>query len=230
MSLITPSGDKIIHLEPQPNFPTDDALSGNAEVIGILLEKNPGIVGQSNFLQEHQRVLHSIATMSMRRGGIQMETNPETFQGFTIGFSALEFIAMLLKGRALNMDLAAKQFAELYPKNPFMEDPSIFESLRLMQTLNDKPKPILNEAVVFEDAPEALNQAGSVDTQFFSIVDADKQSSWANRYTTWPDRQPNTFTLVMKIAEGQSDRLRFAAAALLGAQTAAELQDPSIAA
>lgn len=234
MTHTEPAGGKIIHLEPQPNFPTDDALSGNAAVIGYLIENEPGIVGQSRFLQAHQRVLHEIATLSMRRGGVQMKTNPETYQGFTLGFSAIDFMTMLLKGRALNLQLAAEQFGKLYPKNPYLEEPSIFDSIRLLLGTDTASTPPLNEADILEDAPEAITQPTAVDRQFASLVEADTQatqaSGWANRFTTWPDRKPNTFALILKVAGAHSDRLPFVAATVLGAQTAAELQDPSIAA
>ena len=231
MNVEIPHEKKLVYLKSQPRFPSEDVSEGNADVIGLLLRENPGIIGQSRFLQEHQRVLHHIATVSMRRGGIRIETAPETYRGFTLGFSALDFMTMLLKGRALNMQLAARQFADLYPAHPFMEDPSIFESLRFIQTVDDAPEPVLNEAVIFEDAPEAATEQPSpIDVQFLGIQEANKQRSWAERYTTWPDRQPHTFALVMNLSVAHADSLRFAAGAVLGAQTATELQDPFIAA
>ena len=231
MSLEMPHDKKLVYLESQPRFPSEDVSAGNAEVIGLLLRENPGIVGQSRFLQAHQRVLHHIATVSMRRGGIRMETSPETYGGFTLGFSALDVITMLLRGRALTMQLAARQFAALYPAHPFMEDPTIFESLRFIQTMDDAPQPVLSEAAIFEDAPEAAAEKPSpIDVQLLGIEEADKQRSWAERYTTWPDRRPNTFALVINLSTAHADSLRFAAGAVLGAQTASELQDPYIAA
>ncbi len=167
----------------------------------------------------------------MRRGGISIQTNPETYGGFTLGFSALDFMTMLLKGRALNLQLAARQFAELYPAHPFMEDPTILESLRFIQTMDTAPEPVLSEAEIFEDAPGATTEKLSpVDTQFLGIQEANKQRNWADRYTTWPDRQPHTFALVVSLSMAHADSLRFAAGAVLGAQTATELQDPFIAA
>ncbi len=57
-----PHEKKLVYLESQPRFPSEDVSEGNAEVIGLLLRENPGIIGQSRFLQAHQRVLHHIAT------------------------------------------------------------------------------------------------------------------------------------------------------------------------
>ncbi len=226
-----PHEKKLVYLELQPRFPTEDVSEGNADVIGHLLRENPGIIGQSRFLQEHQRTLHHIATVSMRRGGVRMETNPETYGGFTLGFSALDFMTMLLRGRALNMQLAARQFADLYPSQPFMEAPSILESLRFIQTIDDTPEPVLSEAAIFEDEPEAATEKPSpIDVQLLGMQEADKQQSWAERYTTWPDRWPHTFELVINLSMAHADNLRFSAGAVLGAQTATELQDPFIAA
>ncbi len=229
MSDVILPGKKLVHLHPQPEFPCEDVLDDNAAVVGTMLEKDPGVIGQSAFLRAHQRVLHHIATTSMRRGGVHMETDPETYEGFTLGFATLEYVVMLLKGKAIDVNLAARQFAQLLPTNPFMEDPSILESFRFILSMDDVPKPILSEAYVFDDEPEAVTPE-KTEELFAGIVDADRQSSWAERYTTWPDRRPNTFALVMQVAEAHSGSLRYAAAALLGAQTVTELQDQNIAA
>lgn len=230
MDIIWPYGEKLVQLEPQPTFPAEDTSSNNAELIGHLLSESPGIIGQSKFLQGHMRTMHHIATSSMRYGGVRMQTNLETYRGFTLGFSTVEFVVMMLQDRALDMVNAAKQFEKLYPSNPFSEEVTTPQDEWLKAALETLSTTVLGEAYVFDDDPEADPATQRAAETFTEIVDADRQSGWAERYKTWPDRLPNTFNLMMKVAGDHTDSLRFSAAALLGAQTATELHDSSIAA
>lgn len=196
------SSARFIHLTLQPGFPTEDVSPENAEVLGHLIEDNPTVLGQANYLQGHQRTVHFMAVNALKKFGTGGEDSFVSYKSFTYGFAATEMIMMLLRGRAFDTVLAARRVQDLFPSNPFPSE----------QYLTD----------LF---PSELFPPSAVALQSIS-----REISLVQRHDSWPDRQPHMFGLMLRLTERSQGDVRAVKAGILGSQIATELQSPALAA
>lgn len=209
----------LAQLTPQPDFPAEDLRLDNAIMLRFMVRHSPGVFSQSKFLQEHQRALHAITTLSLQKNDYNIETTPETYEGFTLGFSAMDAMTMILNNGNAKLRLSILQFEKLLPKDPF---PEVSHKSIAKQLLGEQGK---------QWHEDELEAALDLETHSpHALMDELKQQQLAKRHKSWPDEKPYVFRVVFSLAEARRRRLRHTSAALLGAQVAAEFQDSTIAA
>jgi hypothetical protein len=197
--MITGPEQQVIRLVPQPHFPVEDALPDNVPILDMMA-RDAGLPGQARFLQEHQRSLHYMAMQALRRWSVGGEDSPATYSGFTYGFAAMEAMTGLLRGRAYDTALAAHRVRTLLPADIFAVQTPMSELLTT-----------------------GLHERSS-----YVSPTTRRELDLAIRNSAWEDRQPHTYGLLFGIMERRISHIQGLFAGLLGAQIAAELQDPTI--
>jgi len=135
---------KFIVLEPQPEFPGEDLLPQNADMLGLhYLRDTAGLDAETDRLFEHQRALFELAQLSLWMNGFRIADAPREYRSFTGGFAAYELVQTLVTGAAYNTDLAVMRadihlinshtvaFAEIAERNALwhLERPNLHQAI-----------------------------------------------------------------------------------------------------
>lgn len=208
------------HVVQQPEFPRDDIVPDNAEILRIILKNEPGPEGQARILQEHQKALFYIATHALRASDVRVELSQPASYAFSLGYSLMELMIMYIRGRGIHVPTSAKQAMKLLPSRPFQEEKYLSGQPSMRSTNQDDQ---LTEA--FFNNPDALHELSDEIRGHLEEAESRKRElALAARYLEWPDLKPNTYDLVQGFAWRRFDRVPEINASILGSHIAAELQ------
>lgn len=200
---------------PQPNFPTEDIHEQNIAFLSHTYTNNADVLERAEQLEDDQ-VLYTFAIDSLRQV-YTIDRSEETYKGFRLGFAMLDVMAERLRGGPVAGDIFVRQFERLLPADP------------MPMTHLDTARMLLNQSGLkwAEPADDSVNP----DEMRRRTENTVKRFGLAERHKVWHRVKPNTFRVVMNIVHAQEGcTARFAISSALGAQVAAELQDPTIAA
>jgi hypothetical protein len=99
---------KLIVLEQQPDFPSEDLSEHNADMLRYYLRTEAGLDAEVTRLFVHQRTLFEMARLTLWLRNIDIDDAPQEYHSFTHGFAAYEMIQSVVTGAPYDISLAAQ--------------------------------------------------------------------------------------------------------------------------
>ena len=189
--------EHIIHLQEQPDFPSVDLSSDNAEILKVILNsKRSGLDTRARELYTVQRNIYHLACSALGLLGVKMGNEPRELYAFSHGFASFDTINDLVHKPRIYSARPAIGFAAKY----LIDTRSLFD--------------IDMDQHVF----------GNNVTDGFTHDRANADVSLAERHNILAENYPNTYDVLIALGESRRETMLQMHARIAGAGIAHGMQ------
>lgn len=189
--------EHIIHLQEQPDFPTVDLSSDNAEILKVILKAgDSGLDTRARELYDVQRNIYHLACSALHLLGVKMGNEPRELYAFSHGFVSFDTINDLVHKPRVYQARPALAFASKY----LVDTRSLF------------------------DIDMDQNIFGNIVTDGSTHDRANADVALAERHNILAENYPNTYDVLVTLGEYRRESMQQIHARIAGAGIAHGMQ------